>query len=69
MTIKAYIHCKACLQAEREDYIMIGLSDPETIVVHCAACGQDVGRFKLATPLPALHCNVCNEPIGPNHHH
>lgn len=71
MTIQAYFHCKTCLGTESVGggRLEVGMTDPQTITVHCATCDQHVGSFKLAEPLKAMTCGVCNEPIGPNHHH
>lgn len=69
MPIQAYIHCATCTSNGDKDVLEVGMSDPQTLTVHCATCDQDVGTFKLAKALPPMVCHTCGEPIGPGHLH
>lgn len=69
MPIQAYFHCKTCRSKGQQDSIAVGLSDPETLSVHCDRCDQPVGDFKLAVPMPWGTCGTCGKPLGPGHVH
>jgi hypothetical protein len=68
MAIQAYLHCKNCYSKGGGEILDVGMTDPETITIHCVTCNEDVGSFKLANPV-SLWCDACNGPIGPDHKH
>lgn len=66
--IKAYIHCRNCIQAHKEDHLAIGLTNSQTLRVWCESCDKLVGDFQISKPMK-LRCDVCGEIIDREHKH
>jgi hypothetical protein len=68
LKIKAYLHCRTCFGSDQPEKLEVGVSDLDTLEINCTTCNQRVASFALDDP-PELHCDVCDEPIGPEHKH
>jgi hypothetical protein len=67
--ILCHLHCKTCLTKRgRKGRYEIGLANPFTLRVWCKTCDQLICDLRIDPPM-ALRCDVCGEPVTPDHHH
>ena len=66
--ILTFTSCRLCITAGRRPRLHVGLIDPTTLRVWCAACDKLVADFPLAIAMP-MHCDVCHGEIVPGQPH